>query len=361
MVRRIVRGYDFAADVDRKRIDQLGAIASKFSEWRPAREVLSKVRAVRTIFPQINHGTRVGGWPVQRVALVHGPSNHGKTILAHGLGLSFLRSGHYYCYIDAEFATPETWVDELMGEIADYPTFRALYPTSYEDTVDAVRRFVIAIIDAKQAGNAPDDTTGLIVVDSLRKLVPKRQLDHLSKKEGGVDGMSGRMAMYKAALNSAWLDELVPLMFHGQMAMLFIGREADNVDSGMFGEKWRLTGGKGVIFDSSLLIRVTRASWVTKGDEVVGERHCASIWKTKIGGKQGKSTDCYFHTSNGVFVPTGFDVARDAVDLGSSTGVIAKSGAWLCWRDQRWNGVHNAVKALQEDPELLSELIEEME
>lgn len=345
---------------DPKRLAALGRVAKRFGEWKPAREVLTRVRAVRTIFPQVNHGTRVGGWPLQRPALIHGPSNHGKTAFAHGLGLSFLRAGHYYCYVDAEFATPSDWVDELMGELADFPSFLAQRPTTYEDTVEAVRHFVTGIAQARTAGEVPPDTSGLLVVDSLRKLVPKRQQEKLAKEEGGIDGMGGRMAMYKAALNSAWMDELVPLLYHGDMALMFIGRESEN--TGMLGEDWKLTGGKGLVFDSSIVARVTRASWVERGDQTVGERHCVSIWKTRVGGKSGRVVDCYFHTSNGELIPAGFDPARDALELARARGLVTLSGSWLTWGDvAKWNGVHAAVKALSEDQGLLDRLLGELE
>jgi len=323
------------------RMKQLGEVAKDFKAWRPAREALERVRSVKTIFPQINIGTRVGGWPIQRIAVIHGPSNMGKTALAHGLGLSFLLAGHYYAYVDAEMTTPVDWVEKLMGSMADNPAFVAMRPTTYEDTVDDVRRFVETIAAARTKGNLPADTSALIVVDSLKKLVPKRLMEKLlkegsagskakgrDKSKSGVDGMAGRAAQYKAALNSAWLDELVPLMAHTNTGIVMIGREAENDDP--FAEDWKLTGGKGLEYDSSLIVRVERASWVKRSDDdvVVGERLRVRIRKTKIGGKDSKVTDCYVHLSNGAMTPEGFDRARDVLELARNCGAVEVKGSW---------------------------------
>jgi recombination protein RecA len=348
------------------RMKALEAVAADFKSWRPAREALERVRSVRTIFPQINAGTRVGGWPIQRITVVHGESNHGKTAFVHGLGLSFLLAGHYYAYIDAEMTTPADWVEKLMGRMAESPAFRAMRPRSYEETVDAVRAFVETIATARLKGRLPADTSALIAVDSLRKLVPRRLMDKILKegagsKKGSVDGMSGMAARYKAALNSAWLDELVPLMAHTNTAMVIVGREAENDDP--FSEDWKLTGGKGLQYDSSLTCRVERGAWVKRGDEVVGERLRVRIRKTKIAGKDNKIVDCYVHLSNGVMIPEGFDRARDVFELALKCGAIEQKGSWFssCDTGESWQGENAAVLALTEDREGLARMEAEVE
>ena len=63
----------------KQRLDAVGAVAKRFTSWRPATEVLTRVEAQPTIFVQLDEATRVGGWPIQRFGLVHGESGHGKT------------------------------------------------------------------------------------------------------------------------------------------------------------------------------------------------------------------------------------------------------------------------------------------
>lgn len=372
-----------AADVvpgppSNERRRQLAEIAKDFASggWLPARESLTAVRAVPTIFPQVDRGTRVGGWPIDRIGLVHGPSNEGKTTFVNGLGLSFLQLDHFYGLVDAEYTTPITWLRKQMGIYADHPGFVALRPTSYEETVAAVRRFATRIGEAKAKGQVPEDTTGLVVVDSIRKLVPEGILSKILKevKEGklkdGVDGNRGMSGAIKAAMNAAWMDELVPLMGQTGCALVMIGRESQDRDASArdrsFGNDWKLTGGGALFFDSSIVVRVERASWVyekegkladgEKPGRIFGERHIATIRKTKVEGKEDKVVKTYFHTSNGVHVPEGFDRARDVLELALGYGVAKQAGGgWILWGKRRWQGRHAAVKKLHEDAAMMGD------
>jgi recombination protein RecA len=355
---------------NRERLDAMAAVAERFASWRPPAEVLVPVRAVPTCFPQIDEVTRVAGWPIERFALAHGPSNEGKTALAHGLGLSFLQRGHFYGLLDAERTTPATWVRKLMHDFAVHPGFRALRPGSYEEAVDAVRSFCETIGEAKAKGHLPSDTSGLVVVDSIRKLVPRKFMATIMEhgaqgaKSKGVDGASGRAAMIKAMLNAAWLDELIPLLADTGTAMLAITREAENPDAGAgsFGaDDFKVSGGKALIFDSALVVRVTRGSWVREGSgedsRIIGERHCVEVRKTKIGGKDSKRPRCHFHTSNGVLVPEGFDRPRDVIELALEHEIVTVNGSWFAWGDRRLGqGMNQAVRKLHAEPDLCGEL-----
>src|SRR5271157_325155 len=128
----------------------LARVAGKMGRWRPARQVLRTVRAVPTIFPWLDYATRVRGFPVERISVIHGPSAEGKTKLALGLLLSFLRRGHFAWHVDAEKTTPIDWVGDLFAAYADDPCYLALRPKSYEETADAVREGCKALIAAKK-------------------------------------------------------------------------------------------------------------------------------------------------------------------------------------------------------------------
>jgi recombination protein RecA len=318
----------------------------------------------------------VGGWPIDRFSLLHGPSNEGKTLLLLGLGLSFLKRGHFFAHVDAEYTTPAGWLVKLMGEHASSPLFRAMRPRTYEETVDAVRSFCEAIGEARERGEIEKETTGLIGIDSIRKLVPKALLEKLMKegsdgdaegkgrfkrRPGGVDGMGGRAGQIKAALNAAWVDELVPLLGQTGTAMVVITRETDDPDANGFGGRdFKLGGGKALVFDSSLVARIQRDKWICDDDGVLGgERHSVEIHKTKVEGKSEKLPEVFFHSSTGEHegVPFGFDIARDLLELGEQSGVVKKAGSHYSFKGTRiGNGEMSAVRKLYADPALLEEL-----
>ena len=366
----------------REHLKQMDAVASKWAKWKPGVEVLTKVRSVPTIFPQLDVMLRVGGWPIERFALVHGRSNEGKTVLLHGIGKSFLMGGHFYAYVDAEFSTPADWIRTMLSEFAEHPGFRALRPSNYEETVDQVREFCTVIGDAKAHGQLDSATSGFIVIDSLRKLVPKDMLAKIMKgveqtedepvkgrkankrnAKRGVDGAGGRAAMIKAAMNAAWFDEVIPLLAQTGTAMAVVARESENVDAGMWGEDFHVQGGKSPYYESSVALRVMRDSWVRETDEkspIIGERHVLEQRKTKVGAKIASAyvrPRCYFHTSNGALTPPGFDRARDVIELAVESDVVTLSGSWYGFGKKRLGqGLNKSVVRLTSDPELLAEV-----
>ncbi len=341
---------------------KLAALGRRFDAagWKPASQGLREVRAVPTIFPIVDSVLGVGGWPTDRFGLVHGESNEGKTAFALGLILSFLLRGHCAALVDAERSTPASWVRRLFPTaMVESPLFRHLFPTTYEATVDAVRRWAEAIGDAREHGEIDADTTGILVLDSLRKLVPKRLLDKLlkegseeqepdkpgrfgKKRGGGVDGMGGRAAQYKAALNAAWMDELTVLLAQTGTAMVAIGREYKNAEGGgslSFGDDWTLGGGQAIYFESSVVVRVGSENMLYEGVDkervLVGERHSVQVRKTKVGGKEQRYPLAHFHTSNGAALPFGFDRARDLLEVGVDCGVVELKGAWYSFGGER--------------------------
>lgn len=353
-----------AASNDRR--NALAAVSEKFKSFRPAREVLKRVRAVPTIFPQFDHAARVGGLPIERFMLVHGPSSHGKTAFTLGLMRSFLERDHFVVFIDAERTTPIDWAEKMMGAMVDHPGFLASRPTTYEDTILEVRQFLNAIIAARAAKKIPEDTAALIVVDSLRKLVPADLMKEiLSESKNDTKTGRDRAGQLKAKMNAAWMDELVPLLEAAQAGFVAIAREMVDPDADMwakkFGNDYKVGGGGAIFYEASLVMRIERASYVTHGEgkerKIYGERHRVTIRKTKVAGKDDKTAVGYFHTSNGVLIPEGFDGARDLIDLGVRLGALGKKGSTISFDGERVGaGEHAAVKNLAKDPDQLAKI-----
>lgn len=370
MPRRIKKPAPPEGKAERKKLGAaLTGIATRFAGFRPARETLKPVRAVPTMWPQVDHAIGVGGWPTERNATIHGPSNEGKTLFTFGLELSFLEREHFVLHVDAERTSPITWVRALMGPLADSDRFFATRPDTYEQCVDEVRNFCETIEGLRGEKKIHADTCGLIVVDSLRKLVPENILAKIKRhgaegEKGSVDGMSGRAAMIRAAMNAAWLDELVPLLERTGCAFVAIARESEDpnasADDVKYGRGYKVQGGKALIYDASLVVRIDRdaGGWIKEGSEknehVVGERHRVTIKKTKVSERDEKEVLTFFHS---LLSPAAFDFARDLIHFGVAVGVVRKSDSGRPqWRGQTFPSEARFALHLRNDPGELSGL-----
>lgn len=367
----------------------LGKTAGAWKAFRPASQVLTAVKAVPTIFPGLDWATKVGGLPIERFTLAHGPSGEGKTKLTIGLLLSFLMRKHLACLIDAERTTPITWLKAAMGPYANSDGFFGHRPKTYEATVQYVREMLNTLRKLRDGGKLPNDTSMLIVVDSIRKLVPedifKRIMAGAKAAEESLGGKSGsgqgtnrnkkpervgrdRGSMIKAQMNSAWMDELIPLLEEAQAGMVVIARETMDPEASMSDKMWgndfKVGGGSALYYDASLVLRVERQKLVTKerSDEekdagvkatVYGERHRVTVRKSKVSGKEDAMTQFYFHDSNGVLIPVGFDRARDLLELGKKFGIVKTKASWLMWNGNKWQGEHKAIQKLTANVDLL--------
>ncbi len=361
------------------------AFSSLPKDWKSAGEVIDLVTAVPTIFPDFNRATRVGGLPVRRIHTVHGPTHGGKTAFILGLLRSFIDAGHPGAYIDAEHATPREFMDECFErDIRTIPHLFAMRPANYEETITSVDSF-LAWVARERAGNptaknpkeriaARPDLCSIIVIDSINKLTPSRELKNIldaggeikagTKGNTGADELAkGHHARYRAALNQSWLDHLVPLLAKANCALVIIAQERDeDADGFEMKDIVKVKGGAALLFDASMLVRVMKSYpiWTDPADKkspIVGFGHRARLWKNKVGHMDGRYSDCTFHLSNGQLIRSGFDRARDALETGKAMGIVeASPGGWMTWRKRRWQGMNKAVVALTDNPVLLSEM-----
>lgn len=307
------------------------ALAGKSKRARLMSEV-EEFRSVRTIFSGFNRQSTVGGAPLSNVALLHGPSQGGKTAFSCGLIRSFQEAGAPTMFVDAELAAETKKWFRRMGVDGK----KCLYvgrtdadaeksPLTYEEIVEEVDGTIERYRAGKRAGSIPPKTPFLIVVDSLSKMVPKSMLKDLDSAKGGDVVRSG-VGRLQAAMNTAWFLALGPKVGDDDILFVAIVHEMEEQGGDKWGPDFKVRGGKGIVYDSMLQIRVTFAGQVKDlaADDaaVTGKRHKISLLKNKHGPSFEKNA-CYFYTSNGKgAVPVGFDRGREVVHEALIRGVI---------------------------------------
>lgn len=341
--------------------------AGSIDGWSTADQVLDLITSVQTVFPDFNRATQVGGLPVRRIHTVHGPTHGGKTAFVLGLVKSFVDVGYLGGYVDAEYSLGKEFAQEVVWELEKKPNFLAVRPENYEQTISKVDAFLFKAMKVKE--KIPD-SKAILVIDSINKLVPKRELEKLLKEgqindKGAVELTKGHHGRYRAALNQAWLDQLTPKVSKSDTAVVIIAQERDDQDTtDFFNDKFKVKGGAALLFDASLVMRVMKGSpiWLNPSDDkknenIAGFAHRVRIWKSKVGHMDGRYTDCAFHLSNGKVTLPGLDIARDAAIVGMKLGIIIQAGAWYSYRGRRTQGLNNFIKRLSERSAVLEDLL----
>jgi recombination protein RecA len=335
--------------------------------------VLKPIRYVPTIFSSFNRAIVLGGAPLRATWLIHGPSASGKSAFALGLVNSFTRYGHLAAYIDAEHAVSKQWFDELG---ADMSAILFEQPDTFEEAVALIDKWVANFKKAKANWQSKDpkvkakgiepDKGFIIVVDTIHKLVPKRELEKLSTPQGSekkiaenIDKGWGRL---RANLISVWIDKMTPVVGKNDITLVMIAHERDNPDQdNWFSPEYKVKGGQSLIYESMVRTRVTAGAPIKiqkSGKKiVVGNTHTIAVAKNKVGYPNEVAT---IFTSNGKGeAPIGFDLEREVFTEGLLRGVIQQSGSWYYLPgDEKFQGDDQTIAYLRGNPDAYQELFD---
>jgi recombination protein RecA len=126
----------------------------------------------------------------------------------------------------------------------------------------------------------------------------------------------------------------------------------------MFGNPETTTGGKALLFYSSVRMDVRRIEQIKKGENIAGNRVRVKIVKNKVAPP--------FRTAEfEMMFSTGLSKAGEAIDLGVRYGIITKAGAWLTLTDPQdlkeendklGQGKEAARAYLENNPKLLEKI-----
>jgi recombination protein RecA len=269
----------------------------------------------------------VGGIPRGRVTEIYGPEASGKTTIALHLIAEVQKGGGIAAFIDAEHA-----LDPIYAQKLGVKTDELLI--SQPDTGEQA----LEIAETLVRSGAID----VIVVDSVAALVPKAE----------IDGEMGDAQMgMQARLMSQALRKLTGIISKSKTAMIFINQLRQKI--GMFvGNPETTTGGNALKFYASVRLDVRRISQIKEGDETTGSRVRVKVVKNKV-------APPFRQAEFDMMYGAGISREGDLLDLASERGLVAKSGAWYSYQEERiGQGRENAKKYLKEHPDVAS-IIEE--
>ena len=184
----------------------------------------------------------------------------------------------------------------------------------------------------------------LIVVDSVAALTPKAE----------IEGDMGDAHMgLQARLMSQALRKLTAVTFKQNTTIIFINQLRQKIGV-VFGNPETTTGGNALKFYASVRLDIRKTGAIKKDEEATGTHVRVKVVKNKC-------APPFRQAEFDVMFGTGINVMGEVIDLGTTHGLIEKSGAWFMLDGERiGQGRDNACAFLAENPEIVESLRERL-
>lgn len=223
-----------------------------------------------------------GGWALGRIVNVVGDKSTGKTLLAMEALANFLRKwpeGEVH-YKECEYAFDVGYAEQGLG----IPMSKVNLDQGGIATVEDLMRDVDGLIKRKtkkgeQSGtNAPHPT--LYIVDSLDSISDEAEME----REVG----KGNYGASKAKMLSEFFRTRNAPLARANVCLFIVSQVRENLNAGMFGQKFLRSGGKALDFFASQVIWLYNRGMIKKGvkekiERVIGVEILAKNTKNKVG------------------------------------------------------------------------------
>lgn len=286
-----------------------------------------KVESFSTGSIGLDAATGIGGYPYGKISLLLGDPMSGKTTLALTAAREVQQAGKQVLYIDAEHA-----LDIKYAEAIGVNT-KELWINQPDYGEQALRIAEEALRSAQ---------FGLIVVDSVAALVPKRELD--GEVGDAQVGLQARMM-------SQTCRKFVAAAHTSKTALMFINQYRANIATTGFGGPTKIApGGKALDYFSSLTMVASKIQTIKDDGASVASR-------TKVEIRKNKFFPPYRFAEFDLVYGVGIDAIGEHVDLAAQFGIINKKGSWYQYKDTNiGQGKQNAIQYLIDNPESLNEI-----
>jgi recombination protein RecA len=280
-----------------------------------------QVDAIPTGSLALDAALGIGGVPRGRIVEIFGPESSGKTTLALQILAEAQGMGGVAAFIDAEHALDPSYASRIGVDIDEILI-------SQPDTGEQA----LEITDMLVRSGAVD----LIIIDSVAALVPRAELE---------GEMGDANVGLHARLMSQALRKLAGSLSKSNTTCIFINQLREKIGV-MFGSPETTTGGRALKFFSSVRIDVRRIDSIKQGTDIVGNRVRAKVVKNKVAAP--------FRVAEfDLMYGTGISKEGSILDLGVEEGIVAKSGAWYTYGEERLGqGRESAKEFLREHPDL---------
>jgi len=267
----------------------------------------------------------LGGVPRGRIVEIYGPESSGKTTVALHIAAEAQKTGGVAAFIDAEHALDPNYARKLG---VDIDNLLISQPDTGEQALE--------ICEALVRSGAVD----VVVIDSVAALVPRAEIE---------GEMGDNHVGLQARLMSQALRKLTGCVSKSNTIVIFINQIREKVGV-MFGNPEITPGGRALKFYASVRLEVRRVESIKQGTDLIGNRTRIKVVKNKV-------APPFKQADFDIIYGEGISREGSLVDLASELEIIAKSGAWYSYNDNRiGQGRENVKQYLKEHPEITKEI-----
>jgi len=288
------------------------------------------IEAVSTGALSLDIALGIGGIPKGRIVEVYGPESSGKTTLTLHIVAEVQKAGGVAAFVDAEHALDVVYAKKLGVNIDELLV-------SQPDTGEQA----LEIVDMLVRSGAVD----LVVVDSVAALTPKAE----------IEGEMGDSHMgLQARLMSQALRKLTGTISRSNCSVVFINQIRMKIGV-MFGNPETTTGGNALKFYSSVRLDVRKIASIKQSEEeIVGNRTRVKVVKNKMAAP-------FKQAEFDIMFGKGISRSGDVLDLAVAKDIVAKSGSWFSYKEERiGQGRENAKEYIETRPEMMRTIEEEV-
>ena len=293
-------------------IDQIEKQHGKGSIMKLNEGPIAKVESISTGSISLDAALGIGGIPRGRVIEIFGPESSGKTTICLHVIAEAQKNGGVAAFIDAEHALDIGYAKKLG---VDVNNLLLSQPEFGEQALEIVETLV--------RSGALD----IIVIDSVAALTPRAE----------IEGEMGDPTMgVQARLMSQALRKLTSAISKSKTSVMFTNQLRQKIGV-MFGNPETTTGGNALKFYASVRLDVRRIEALKDGQQVIGNRTRVKVVKNKV-------APPFKEAQFDILYNEGISRLGDLVDSAVEQNIIAKSGSWFSYKEERIGQGRDAVK-----------------